>query len=74
MHPADIQAALKKRGITQKQISQEEGVSEFFISALIRKKTTSDRVMKKVARRIGLHHTEVFPEYYFNPNRRKRAE
>lgn len=73
MHPADIQAELKKRGITQKQIAEEEGVSEFFISALIRKKAVSNRVMRKVAKRIGRSHMEVFAEYYFGKNRRKKA-
>ncbi len=71
MHPADIQSELKKRGITQKAIAEELGVSEFHISRVIGKKGESDRVMKYVAAKINRDHREVFPEYYFNTKRRK---
>lgn len=73
MHPADIQAELKKRGITQKQIALELEVSEFHVSAVINKERPSDRVMRAVAQAIGRDHREVFPEYYFRVKRRKRA-
>lgn len=73
MTPLEIQYELKKREVTQKQIAQEEKVSEFFISAVVRKKAVSDRIMKAIARKIGRSHMEVFAEYYFGKNRRKRA-
>ena len=74
MHPADIQAALKKRGITQKQIAQELGVSEFHVSAVINypEARPSDRVFKAIAKKLGLDPRQVFPSYYFNPRRRKK--
>ena len=73
MTPLEIQFELRKREITQKSIADEVGVSEFFISAVIRKKAISDRVMKIISRKIGRSHMEVFAEYYFGKNRRKKA-
>lgn len=72
MHPAKIQAELKIIGITQKQIAQDLGVSEFHISEVINKKRSSDRVMKHIAGIIDKHPEEIFPEYYFRTNRRAR--
>lgn len=62
MHPADIQAALKKKGITQKQIAEELGVSQFHVSEVINDAETrrSQRVMRAVAEKIGLPVEEVF--------------
>lgn len=74
MHPADIQAALKKKGITQTSIADELGVSEMQISGVVNKGRDSDRVMRHVSDLIGKDHREVFPEYYFRKKRRiKRA-
>jgi len=73
MMPLQIQYELRKRDIKQKEIARDMGVSEFFISAVIRKKAVSDRVMKGIARRVGRSHMEVFAEYYFGKNRRKKA-
>lgn len=73
MHPADIQAELKKREIYQKSIADELGVTDFHVSEVINKHRISDRVMKAIASKIGRDHREVFPEYYFGKNRRKRA-
>ena len=76
MHPADIQASLKKRGITQTQIAKELNVKGWSVYAVIQKKQISDRVMRAIAEKIGIHHHDVFPEYYrgpraqrFNPNK-----
>ena len=76
MHPADIQAELKKRGITQKEIARELGVSEFHISAAINypEARPSDRVFKAIANKIGRSPEEVFPSYYFSPKRRTRKK
>lgn len=75
MHPADIQAALKKKGITQKKIAEDLGVSMFHISAVINHSEGrgSDRVMKAISNLIGRDHREVFPKYYFSKSRRKKA-
>lgn len=73
MHPADIQAELKKRGITQKEIAESLGVSEMSISMTINKKSVSDHIMKAVAKAIGRDPRAVFPEYYFSKRRRRIA-
>ena len=75
MHPADIQAELKKKGVTQASIAQDLGVSPLHVSAVIHdpEKRQSDRVMRAVAKTIGRDHREVFPEYYLNSKRRQRA-
>jgi len=73
MHPADIQARLKKRGITQKEIAQELGVTEMAVSKVINKSSVSDRIMKAVARAIGEDYRAVFPEYYFGKGRHRKA-
>lgn len=70
MHPADIQAALKKKGIRQKEIAQDLGVSEMAVSVVVRKVAVSDRTMREVAKRIGRDPHVVFHEYYLSPKRR----
>ena len=65
MHPADRQAALKKRGITQAQIAQELGVSEMVVSKEINDWPTSERVRVAIADALGRDKREVFPKYYF---------
>jgi len=74
MHPADIQAELKKRGVTQNALAQKLGVSPVHISQVLNdpEKRPSDKVMKAIAETIGRDHREVFPEYYFNVKRRKK--
>ena len=73
MHPADIQAELKKRDITQAAIAEELEVTEFHVSEVINKHRISDRVMKAVAEKIGMDHRAVFPEYYFSQKRREKV-
>lgn len=74
MHPADIQAELKKHGFTQKKVAQELKVCEMLISKVIREKRGSDRVMKGIASRIGRDHRAIFPEYYFGPRKRRTSK
>jgi lambda repressor-like predicted transcriptional regulator len=66
MHPADIQAELKKRRIRQCSIAEDLDVSAFHISAVINygESRPSDRVMKYIAEKIGREPHEVFPGYY----------
>jgi len=73
MHPIDIQSRLKKRGISQKEIAIDAGVSEMAISLVIRKLSVSDRLMKMIAGRIEMDHREVFPEYYLRLRQQKAA-
>ena len=69
--PAKIQYLLKERGITQKQIAEEEGVSEMSISDVINHKLVSHRLMRAVAKRIGADHRTVF-SWYFDQKRPRR--
>jgi lambda repressor-like predicted transcriptional regulator len=71
MHPADIQAELKKRGIRQCSIAEDLDVSAFHISAVINfgASRPSDRVMRYIARKIERDPYEVFPDYYFKKYR-----
>ena len=71
MTPLDIQYELRKREITQKALAGEIGVSEMTVSNVIRRRSTSHRVMKAIAAKIGRDHQVVFADYYFGKNRRK---
>ena len=70
MHTADIQAALKKRGYTQKDVADELGLSPMTVSDVVRKVRISARVMCHIAKLIGKDPREVFPEYFLSPPKR----
>jgi lambda repressor-like predicted transcriptional regulator len=70
MHPADIKAALEKRGVSQADLAHDLGVSQPTISRIIRGETVSDRLMKGIAEAIGEHPAKVFPGYYLKPPKR----
>ena len=70
MHPADIQAALKKKGIRQKEIARDLGVSEMAVSIVVRKIMVSDRIMRAVAERIERDPHVIFHEYFASKKRR----
>ena len=74
MHPADIQAALKKKGITQKDLAIKYSVGEMAISLTINKKLVSDRLMRVISQEIGKDHREVFPEYYLAKPKRSTSK
>lgn len=74
MTPLERQFALRKAGYTQKQWAEEHGVAAMSVCHLIYGKMISDKLMKDFADTIGKDHQKVFPEYYLNPNRRKRKK
>lgn len=74
MQPLEIQFALKKRGISQKQIATDNKVSEMSVSKVINRSMVSDRVMKAISELIGEDHRLVFPEYYLRPPLRKTSK
>ena len=74
MHPVDIQARLKKKGITQRAIAEELEVSQMSVSKVIHKTIISDRIMKAVSAKLGKDHREVFHEYYLKPPKRKTSK
>ena len=63
--PARIQCLLKERGITQKQIAQEEGKSEMSVSDVINFRMVSKPLMNAIARRIDADPKEVFAWYFY---------
>lgn len=71
MSPLKIQYELKKRGITQKQIADEEGKSEMTVSQTIRRKITSRPMMEAISRRIGEKPEIVFPDKYGKAQRKR---
>lgn len=74
MHPADIKAALEKKGLTQKQIAKDLKVHPNSVSRVVRQEAVSDRIMKYISAAIDKHPTEVFPEYYLSPPKRRNSK
>ena len=72
MTPLDRKYALEKAGYTQSRFAEEHGVHSMSINHLIQGKMISHRLMFAFAKTIGKDHRNVFPEYFLNPNRRKR--
>jgi len=64
MHPAYIQAELKRRGITQRSIAAELGVTAVAVTQVIHKRSRSERVMEAISKKIGIETAEVFPEFF----------
>ena len=67
MHPADIQAELKKHNVQQKNLAADLGVSPMKVSRTINKtqQNACKDVMVAVAKAIKKSPEEVFPEYHF---------
>ncbi|WP_118987602.1 helix-turn-helix domain-containing protein [Photorhabdus sp. CRCIA-P01] len=65
-HPADIIAALRKRGTTLTALSRESGLSPSTLSnALMRRWPKGERI---IADRLGVYPSEIWPSRYFNKN------
>ena len=63
MHPADIQALIKKKGLTQKEIAKRLNKTEHAISKVVNKQSVSDEIMRSIAELLGKPVTTLFPEY-----------
>jgi len=72
MTPLDRKHALEKAGYTQSRFADEHGVNSMSICQLLQGKMISHRLMKAYAELIGKDYRKVFPEYFLDPNRRKR--
>jgi lambda repressor-like predicted transcriptional regulator len=70
--PLDIQNELKKRGITQKEIAQEQQVSEMSVSDVVNFRMVSRKLMAAIAEKIERDPKEVF-HWYFGAKRPARA-
>jgi lambda repressor-like predicted transcriptional regulator len=64
MHPIDIQAALKKRGITQRSIADEIGVTEAVIGFVIFDKSRSRRIAEAIAEKLEMSVDDIWPGSY----------
>lgn len=81
MNPHDIQAAIKKAGSSQKEISEELKIHNKNVNVVIHGKGTSRRVAKHIADKIGKTVDEIWPGRYghdkkavkFKPTARSRA-
>ena len=69
--PARIQYLLRERGITQKQIAEEEGKSPMSVSDVINFRMVSKKLMEAIAQRIDADPEEVFA-WYFRQERPRR--
>lgn len=71
MHPADIQAAIKKRGYTLADVSRSLGISPDAVSHVVHGRTKSRRIAAAIAKLTGRTLDELFPGQY--PDQRLRA-
>ncbi len=69
MHPAFIQAEMKKSGTTQVTIARSVGVSAMTVSQVIHGTTTSRRVAQAISEAIGIPMDTLWPERYSHPKR-----
>ena len=74
MHYLDIQAELKKQGISQKMIAEALGVNQMTVSRVIRGLLVSDRTMRYIAKLLELPVQNVFPDYYLSPPKRQTSK
>jgi lambda repressor-like predicted transcriptional regulator len=64
MHPADIQAALRKRGVSQADIARRLNITKAGISFVIHGRSKSRRVAAAIARITGIPVGELWPGVY----------
>jgi lambda repressor-like predicted transcriptional regulator len=64
MHPADIQAALRKAGVSQKTIADKFGVTESTVSQVIHGQSKSRRVAEYMASVIEKEIHNIWPGSY----------
>lgn len=61
-HPADIVAALHKRGLTLREVARQSGVShEAVIAAMRHRRAPSE---KRIANALGVHPMVIWPTRY----------
>lgn len=64
MHPADIQAALRKAGVSQKDIAEKFEISESTVSQVIHGLSKSRRIAEDIASVIGKEISDIWPSTY----------
>lgn len=73
MHPADIQAALKKRGSSQAKIADASQVSRAHVSYVIQGRSKSRRIADAISRTTGIPVDRLWPGKYLQPDHRIAA-
>lgn len=73
MEPLEIRIALMRAQIKQADLARACKVSPAAIGRVIDGLATSDRIQRKIAKAIGKHVEEVFPERYTGKSRADRA-
>jgi len=64
MHPADIKAALQKKGSSCAQIARKQNVDRSMVSQVVCGRGTSRRVAFEISRVIGRPVQEIWPGKY----------
>lgn len=64
MHPEDIKAAIRKRGVTLASIADELAVSPAAVSHVVAARYRSERVMERIAQVIGRKPSAIWPRWY----------
>lgn len=72
MHPADIQAAMKKAQVAQADIARKLRVSEATVSKVVYDQSRSRRVANAISRAVGIPVSTLWPDAYV-PARRRAA-
>ncbi len=78
MHPADINAALIKRGLNQTRIAEQVGVTRAAVSATVLGVGASRRIADAIAEAVGMTVDQLWPgrysgEFTATGRRRRRA-
>lgn len=61
MHPEEIKAAMRMKGVTPTALAEQLGVANSTMSQVINGKSVSARVMGQIAKTIGKPVTEIWP-------------
>ena len=61
MHPEEIKAAMRMRGITPTALADELGVANSSVSQVISGRATSARIAGRIAQIIGKHPSVIWP-------------
>ncbi len=64
MHPADIQASLKKAGVTQARVAQSLRVTDGAIHLVLRGATKSARIARRISEVTGIPVAQLWPGKY----------
>lgn len=68
MHPADIKALLEKAGYTQIKLGRELKVSDVMVNHVIKGRSTSRRIAKRIAQITGKTLNDLWPGRYAPEN------